>query len=43
MKDSMHKAQAYDLKREAKTKCRKHGFLKVIERKHKINPKFLDL
>jgi hypothetical protein len=39
----MHKARAYDLKRETKTKCRKHKFLKVIERKHKINLKFLDL
>jgi len=31
MKNSMHKAQAYDLKRETKTKRRKHGFFKVIE------------
>jgi len=39
MKNSMHKAQAYDLKRETKTKRRKHGFFKVIEWKHKINIK----
>lgn len=37
MKDSMHKAQAYDLKRETKSKCRKDGFLKLIKWKHKIN------